>query len=230
MQYDTADTDRAAARTLWGRADTHKEHAMTTLDAHITAVSNAEATYAAAKKALLAPDGTRRYSDTEHARREAEARVAYQRTYHEAGEAAQAEIETAERELSRAFADPTGKLATDELARANALRAFVAEDCDRLPLGTLADRVEDARTGDRATQYLHWRYAAQRLDKERAGDNPYATLSGDGERLATAVRALEHRFVDTRRRAELEKQVEAARSLIGHVAITRHLATTYGER
>ncbi len=203
---------------------------MTTLDAHMTAVSNAEATYAAAKHALLAPNGTRLYGDDEHARREAEARAAFHRTYHEAGEAAQAEVDVAQRELDRAFADPTGKLATDELARANALRAFVAEDCERLPLGTLADRVEDARTGDRATQYLHWRYAAQRLDKERAGDNPYATLSGDGERLATAVRALEHRFVDTRRRAELEKQVEAARSLIGHVAVTRSLATLYGER
>ncbi len=203
---------------------------MTTLDAHRTAVSNAEATYTAAKKALLAPSGARLYGDEEHARRAAEARTTYLRTYDEAGEAAQAEVDVAQRELDRAFADPTGKLATDELARANALRAFVAEDCDQLPLGTLADRVEDARTGDRATQYLHWRYAAQRLEKERAGDNPYITLSGDGERLATAVRALEHRFVDTRRRAEVEKQLEAARSLGAHVAVTRSLATLYGER
>ncbi len=203
---------------------------MTTLDAHMTAVSNAEATYTAAKHALLAPSGTRLYGDAEHARREAEARAAFHRTYHEAGEAAQAEVDAAQRELDRAFADPTGKLGTDELARANALRAFVAEDCDQLPLGTLADRVEDARTGDRATQYLHWRYAAQRLDKEREKANGFLPLSGDEGRLATAVRALEHRFVDTRRRAEVEKQLEAARSLGAHVAVTRSLATLYGER
>lgn len=122
----------------------------------------------AEKAALYRADGSKRYSDEEHAEREA----AINREFREQMDAIEADIEGSfaaaeEAILAAEGADPTAALTTEELERANAKSAFVADDCSSLPLDSLKKRCRAVlASGDRATMFLYVHHAARRADSE----------------------------------------------------------------
>lgn len=201
MHYDTNDIDRAADR------------------------------FRAEEGRLLRPDGTRRYSDEEHAERVAALLADFDTTARAAHDHAETTIAEAERTLhTLAHGDPLDRLTADELARANAKALFVREDCESLPLPELAERCRVALAGgDRAAQLLHGRYATRRAramqEAAREGgrrlpDSDLAALRD----LDTVLREMDAALADPKakaRRERAEASVKEARALTFHTARVR---------
>src|SRR4051812_38235611 len=87
----------------------------------------------AAKAELFRPDGSKVYGDEEHKERE----TALKREFDAQIDNIEADIAqritaTEEELLKLEHADPTDILTNEELARANAKRAFVSDDCFNL--------------------------------------------------------------------------------------------------
>jgi len=211
----------------------------TELDRHTRAVEEAQATLAAGRKALLNEQGRPIYAPEERERREQELRVAFDRTIQEAGAAADAVMAEAQRELDRPEGDPLHALTPEELHLANLRREFVRENCERLPLAALNGHVEQALdVGDKASRYLHWRYAGERL-RELGGDVLSGRVLGldpttrrQVVTLQTLVERLEATLVDVGKRQAAEagarERQAAAISVVGKAAVTQYITNTYG--
>src|SRR4051794_27097445 len=120
-------------------------------------IDNAVERHEAAKAELFRPDGTKLYGDEEHAEREAALRRVFLGEMDSIeGDIAQRIASTEEELLALEHADPTDILTNEELSRANAKRAFVADDCFNLPLGQLEKRCRAAlASGERTTMFLY---------------------------------------------------------------------------
>jgi hypothetical protein len=118
-----------------------------------------------AKKALYRPDGTPKYVEDEMRERQRGLEQGFQD-----------ELGGIELDIENALAAATGDafeaenrdfvgvLTTAELELANARRAFVAGDCQSLPLDELTNRCQAVLMGgDRATMFLLAHYAGQRV-------------------------------------------------------------------
>lgn len=166
---------------------------------------------------LLRPDGSRLYSDDEHAQRVAGLLAAFDQVGAEVTATAQAGITDAERELARlAGATPIDRLSAAELERANLRATFIREDAESLPPEQLVPRLRAALAGgDRVELTLWHRYAAKRLDQtppNRRGE------------LQPEVRALEERLADPRAREtreRLERKIEMGKYLAHQPAARR---------
>lgn len=224
MQHDT--TDRDAARTLWGRADTYTATQYTTAD-----IDRAADRFRADEAKLLRPDGTRRYSDEEHAERVAALLADFDTTANAARDHAEAAIAEAERTLhTLEHSDPVDRLTADELARANAKALFVREDAEMLPLPELTERCRvAAASGDRVAQLLYGRYATRRARTmqaaahERGGRLPDSDLAALRD-LDSVLREMNTALADPQakaKRAKAEAARAAAQSLRFHVTHTR---------
>jgi hypothetical protein len=114
---------------------------------------------------LYRPDGSKRYGEEEHREREAAVGEQFRAEMDALEEEADRSISAAEEDLLvLEHADPADALTTAELERANAKRAFVADDCRTLPLDALEKRCRAALAGgDRATMFLLAHHAAQRV-------------------------------------------------------------------
>jgi hypothetical protein len=134
-----------------------------------------------AEGALFRPDGSRYYSDEEHAERTAAIRREFEATMDKIQGSIQEHIEWARGELASAEnAHPASSLSTDELQRAAALSVFVAEEVADLPTQNLVQRVRAAASsGDKAASYALLRHAA-RQDDDISGEvrNAVAELRG----------------------------------------------------
>ena len=87
---------------------------------------------------------------------------------------------TAEVEAARLapFSDPTSQLSAADLADANARAQFIKEDCATLPLDDLVERLRAVHaSGNKASTWLHDRYAKRRWQKESAKSTQDPALS-----------------------------------------------------
>jgi hypothetical protein len=179
-------------------------------------------TFESGKAKLHRPDGTPVYGEAEHAERVAGLLGSFDSEAAELTETAREAIEAAERDLARlAGADPLDTLNADELARATALRAFVAEDAETLPAERVAERARAALVRkDRPMALLWLRGIARRLEagRGRPGGDP-GTMA-----LLSVMRELEALFDDPKgaeKRATTRQRIESAKVLMGRVRQAR---------
>lgn len=155
---------------------------------------------------LFRADGkTKIYSDAEHAERLAALRSERNRILREVRREAQAEADSAKRDLAALEnGDPTTLLTAEELERANARRALVADDVALLTPEELQGRLEAVlRGGDRASAFVYLQ-AGRRRARDMGAAPP--ELSRVLEDLAEAL-------VHEPRKAELEaarRRIEGA--------------------
>ncbi len=198
----------------------------------VTVIDNAAETFRAAEKALYRGDGQPRYAPEEHAERRAALFAVFDTACETADNAASKVIADAEQALlGIEHDDPTGRLSADDLTSANAKRAFVAEDAERLPLGDLAARCTVALVaGDTATIFLLARYARKRGEAVLA-DLHNGTRMSEGDRAALrdldgVLKQLDGALADptaANKRAKAEEAIKAAR------AVKAHTAAVHGE-
>jgi hypothetical protein len=165
---------------------------MNTLDQHLSAVLGAAATFDEQKGALFLPDGTKQYSDPVHEAKEQALLEQANRTFNDAHTSAQCEIDWATKELVRLqYDDPFDRLSADEQARANSKATFVREDCARLPLTELTQRLQAvAARQNRAEHYLWARYGRQAAQKAFEAVQTDRLDTAAGRQQARALRAL----------------------------------------
>ena len=156
----------------------------------------------AEKKRLLNNDGTRVYSDAEHAAREAKlledfnAKIAELVTQ---VEQRAADVTAAAANLQ---ADPTAQLQADELQAANLRSQFVREEAASLPLPQLLTRCQEAlNASDKAGLFLWSRYVEQRvstvLEQLRAAEGLPTLADKSPARLVNASNLPVLSFRDT---------------------------------
>ena len=152
---------------------------------------------------LYRSDGSKLYSNEEHAEREADIRHRFRLVMDEIDEEADKRISEAEEALLVAEnADPTDALTTEELATANARRPFVSDEVNALPLGNLTTRCKAIlAVGDKPAAFLYSLYAGQRADL------------ADGQEGVYELREV---VSELRRKAnpDAEKRIEAARKAL----------------
>ncbi len=119
----------------------------------------------------------------------------------------------AERSLQALESGPESALSTEELTRAAAMRDFVREDADRLPLQTLAERMRAAEAaGDRVQQFLWSHYAQQRAAAEQGQPAGLQDTAAQVHEVRTLARQLDDQLRPDReqkRRALMEAKGEA---------------------
>ncbi len=188
-------------------------------------VEAAKTAYSQGLDSLKTPDGRAVYSPEEEQRRRAELAATYQTAGRAAQDALQAAIAGAEKAIVEAgVADPLARLASGDLEKAGQLRAFVSEDYERLPIGTLVERAREAlQGGDKATIAVHLRYGRQAL--ETRFSNP-----GEGYELRQAVTELEDTFTDRAKRDAAQATIDAAQGLQVSMATANYLERTYGSQ
>jgi hypothetical protein len=156
---------------------------MSTLSERAESVHNH---YEAERAKLLREDGTRRFADKEHAECQAALRTERNAVLDVVAAAADEEISRGEA-AHAAHADRSALLSAEDVAAANARRAFVAEDAQDLPLDELATRAEAAASsGDKASMFLFARYGRARAERERAAQ-PRVEFTTEYERLQAAL-------------------------------------------
>jgi hypothetical protein len=133
-----------------------------------------------AEAQLYCSDGTPKYSEDEMLDRQREEASRYQGEVDAIAGALERQIGAAQDEIMRlGHADPSDALTTTELERANAKRAFVADDTQALPLDKLAERCRAALTGDdRVSMFLLSHFAGQRVG---AVPDPVSDEAGSAE-------------------------------------------------
>lgn len=142
------------------------------------------------RNSLLREDGSRRYSEEEHAEREEALGRAFRAELDAIEAEADGVISGAEEVLAR-HADLSAQLSSEELRSANDRRPFVAEDAETLPLGELASRAEAAEaSGGTVERFLWARYGRRRAGAESAADQN-VRLGEDFLRLERALGTLE---------------------------------------
>lgn len=180
---------------------------------------------------LYRPDGSKRYSDEEHAEREGELREEFNVSLDTIEAGIDRQIASAEETLVRVeHADPADSLTPEELARANARRSFVSEDVEALPIPDLIGRCRAAlASGDRVSLFLLSRYAGRRAG-EAAPPNPYdrdesgesgGTSPGGAaaEELREVVAEMERKL-----RPDHERRLSQARSAVEEATEARQYA------
>jgi hypothetical protein len=177
----------------------------------------------AAKSKLYKPDGSKLYSDAEHAERMEAIAGEVAREAKEADEEAGRIAAAKEEELYRyRHGCPTEDLLEQQLEAANARRVFVQEDCEELPLEELTKRLRGLLAGaKKETVWLYARYARRRADRtsklleDQGTPLPArAELSAQLRSLEEVLKGAEERNRSTfneREAAEAEKELEEVR-------------------
>jgi hypothetical protein len=135
---------------------------------------------------LYREDGTKLYSEDEHAERMSDIGRRFRAAMDAIDEEVEAQVAAAEETLLVAEnADPTDGLSTEELASANVRRPFVSDEVFTLTLEKLVDRCRAVLAqGDRPAMFLHALYGGQRagLTGDELPYSPrYAMSTGEGQ-------------------------------------------------
>lgn len=182
------------------------------------AIERAAAAFTKGRAALFGDDGKPLYVAAEHDRRATALMADLDKTIASVTERADAEIAAADAELAAVTTDPLASLSAEQIARANARAAFVAQDFEVLPPAELASRCRAALAGgDKVTMFLAERGARQRFERERAairmddaGRAVGRMAEGAGE-LRDLADQLAARLIDPAgKRAAAEKKKSAA--------------------
>ncbi len=173
---------------------------------------NAEGTRDRAREALLRPDGSKRYSDEEHAERQSAISAEFREKLQSIEEDVERETSAAESELATLeHGDPTNLLSAEELERAGAKREFVNEDVAALPASELADRLRAVLAspgGDRASVFCYLQAATRRVRGMKATPGGVSEVLAEmRSELMGASRRLE--IAQTRQRQEEAREVGA---------------------
>lgn len=195
-------------------------------------VDQALAGFRRKEQQLYREDGERIYSEEEHARRVEDLLQEFDQAKSRAEAEADRAVESANKTLQLEHRDPADVLTTEELARANARRAFVAEDAEALPLSELTNRMRAAvAAGEKATAFLYARYGRRRVDSELgAGRERGGLAARDAALLRTLGEVLDELdglLVDPeaeRKLSEARTSIDAAQKLKLHAAAQRRQA------
>lgn len=178
---------------------------------------------------LYRGDGSRFFGDEEHAERLGKLREeATEKLSRIVSKAEEDAVEYEREALACAYTDPTKDLTSTERARLDSSRPLVAEDCERLSVEELADRIRAVSAGpDKVAKVLHARYGAsrvrqidERLEQESRAGRRTPGSSVEIERLSAlraAVRELEEQLKDPKmeeRRKAAEEAAKQSRRLV----------------
>ena len=143
------------------------------------AVTRAIEVHTAAYSRLFAHDGKTTISGPDlHAKECARILVPLETAVDKAVQVADRVVAEVEAARLAPYADPTSALSAADLADANLRSRWVAEDCSELPLGELSERLRAVHaSGNRASIWLHSRYARRRWLKESAKQSQDPALS-----------------------------------------------------
>lgn len=119
-------------------------------------IDQAAKTFEEKRSNLYRPDGSKVFSDAAHTERESVLRQELNATLDHIGREIEQKITAHEQEvLKLEHADPSAALTTEELSRANARSAFVADEVFGLSVDALASRMKAvAASGDRPAMFL----------------------------------------------------------------------------
>lgn len=170
------------------------------------------------RASLFRPDGSKVYTDEEHTERESVLRRELNATFDHIAPDIEKRITAHEQEvLKLEHADPSGSLSSEELERANARRAFVADEVFGLGVDALAERMRAvAASGDRPAMFL---YAHHARAKMKTFDS-----EAEGLRLKELVGELESALdpEGTRGREKASASLEEARELKSYAHYRKH--------
>jgi hypothetical protein len=169
---------------------------------------------------LYRGDGTKLYSEDEHAERMADIKRRFRAAMDEIDEEVEATVAAAEETLLVAEnADPTDALTTEELASANARRPFVSDEVFTLPLEKLVARCKAVLAqGDHVSMFLYALYGGQRagLTGDEMPYSPRYAISADEGPGSPGEDTIELSEVVSELRRKVspdgEKKIEAARA------------------
>ena len=149
------------------------------IEASKLAVQKAIEAHGAAYARLFASDNRTPISGPDlHARQVAAIVAPLEREVERAAALADRVVSEVEAARLAPYADPTSALSAADLADANLRSRWVAEDCSELPLSDLAERLRAVHaSGNRASIWLHSRYAKRRWQKESAKQSQDPALS-----------------------------------------------------
>lgn len=183
-------------------------------------VQRAVSAFKEAEKKLYRNDGSKVYGDEEHAERLGRLREEFSEKIGKVVSEVEEDAREYEQEAhSYAYTDPIKGLSSLERARLDSSRPLVAEDCERLSVEELTQRIEAVSAGaDRVAKVLHARYGSYRVrsieerrDREFQAGTSRPGSSAEAERLSslrTALRGLEEQTenskVEERRKAAQE--------------------------
>lgn len=173
------------------------------------------------KAKLHKRDGSRIYSDTEHAGRLQQIDDEFTRVVDEVAEELDTVAEEKEADLNQyRYGDPTDALVGPQLENANAKRIFVKEDCETLPLTELARRLRGVLEGGKKESiWLHARYARMRVNDidRRVRDGVISPEETEGiTEVTTTLALLEDKVtstVDKREAERAEAELQATRDV-----------------
>ena len=183
----------------------------TDIEASKLAVTRAIEAHGAAYARLFASDNRTPISGPDlHARQVAAIVAPLEREVDKAVALADRVVAEVEAARLAPYADPTSALSAADLADANLRSRWVAEDCSELPLSDLAERLRAVHaSGNRASIWLHSRYAKRRWQKESAkSSHPL-----DMDVFAATLRDLGIVGEKAGLSAEAQKRAAAAQSL-----------------
>lgn len=165
---------------------------MPTVETYEADVDRALQTFEQQKAGLFQPDGKKIYADDEHERRLEALWTPVQR----AKDAFDSHVTTATTEAQTAVErvegyDLSEALSTEELARANNLRAFVQEDIDAMTVSEIVDRLQAVAHGsDKARAFVFLRYAQKRFERRKPGEETHE----DWREVRTLLSTLEQKL------------------------------------
>lgn len=190
------------------------------IDAIARDVENAQVEFDTGLASLRTTDGRAVFAPEEEARRRAEIQTTYRQAQSAAQKAVQVVIADAEKEIAASgVADPLTRLLPTELERAAALRGFLADDYERLPVSTLVQRAREALEGDdKALRALHLRYGRQ-IATERPTES---------YELREVLDALENTVTNVAQRDAAQKTIDAANQFTVSMATSSYIEKTYG--
>jgi hypothetical protein len=189
-------------------------------------IDQAAKRYEQGKAKLFREDGSKRYSDEEHAERERGLDEEFHATLADIEEAVEKKLSIAQAVLLR-HTDLGSALSQEQLKAANRRRAFFEKDAESLPLAELSRRCEaalDGEEGNIASIYLLSRYARKRATDERAADERVAYME-EYLRLEAAISRLGERLKPSEVR-QAERTIEEAREIKDYLHIRRREATS----
>ncbi len=180
-----------------------------------------------AEKKLYRSDGTKLFSDEEHAARLTKLREEFAGKVEKVVSEAETDAKGYEREaLASLYTDPASQVSASERGKLETSRAFVKEDAEDMSVPALSERISAVSAGsDKVAKVLHARYGRRRLETLNAESNRLARegqpagpeAAREIRTLTEAVAALELQLKDTKteeRRQAVEEAAKASRKLI----------------
>ena len=180
---------------------------------------DAQKRYEEGEKRLFSSDGSKLYSDDVHREEIGKLGAERNRELEEVEELIREERAAASARVENAKnADPTELLTADELARANAKRAFAIDDAEALDAEAFGKRLKSVLAGgDKGAIFAYW-MAGQRkqgqMREQRAGDDAPGRYSSNSTPLDGMLQEMRERLDGGQTRESIEASENAESNAI----------------